>query len=168
LAERASTAREGDSKGSACKPNRGLQNVGESLPLRQAKYKKSRKGLFAFQQLAKLNGKASTKVVYRGVTVIAGNGAPARADMAIVVDGDRIAAIVPVAQLTAAMSAGAEIVDANGQYALQAARDRHAGTRQVCEHRIRERRSAGGHRESSFSELDGQARHALFAQRLSS
>jgi imidazolonepropionase-like amidohydrolase len=77
------------------------------------------------QQMAKLTGRATAKVVYRGVTVIAGNGQPARADMAIVVEGDRIAAIVPVAQLSAAMTTGAEIVDASGQYALPGLIDSH-------------------------------------------
>jgi hypothetical protein len=77
------------------------------------------------QQLAKLTGRATAKVVYRGVTVIAGNGTPAQAGMAIVVDGERIAAIVPMAQLTAAMTDGAEIVDASGQYALPGLIDSH-------------------------------------------
>ncbi|MBV8667258.1 MAG: amidohydrolase family protein [Burkholderiaceae bacterium] len=77
------------------------------------------------QQLAKLTNRATAKVVYRGATLIAGNGQPARADMAIVVDGERIAAIVPAAQLDAALTKGAEMVDVGSSYVLPGLIDSH-------------------------------------------
>ena len=77
----------------------------------------------AQQKLDQASGKATAKVIYRGVTLV-GSGAP-QADMAIVVAGDRIAAIVPAGQLDAATLAGAEIYDAHGLYALPGLIDTH-------------------------------------------
>lgn len=85
------------------------------------------------QKMAKLAGKATGKVIYRGVTLIggsdgddrgAGNKA-ARAGMAIVVDGEKIVAVVPVAELDASVTDGAEIVDAHGLFAIPGLIDSH-------------------------------------------
>ncbi len=77
---------------------------------------------------AKRAGQATGKVIYRGVTLIsAADGATAapRPGIAIVVDGERIQSIVPVAQLTAADSQGAEVVEANNLFAMPGLIDSH-------------------------------------------
>ncbi len=51
---------------------------------------------------------APVRIIFRGATVIDGTGASARAAMAIVVDGERIEAIVPVAELTDELLEGQE------------------------------------------------------------
>ena len=61
---------------------------------------------------------APGRIIFRGPTVIDGTGAAARADMAIVVEGERIEAIVPVAELTDELLADAEVVDATGWFAI--------------------------------------------------
>ena len=58
------------------------------------------------------------RTVFQGATVIDGTGAPAREEMAIVVDGERIEAIVPVAELTDELLEGAELVDASSWFAI--------------------------------------------------
>jgi amidohydrolase family protein len=55
-------------------------------------------------------------VVYSGASVIDGTGNPLRPDMAILVRGERIEAVLPVDQLK--VPAGAEVVNVTGQYAL--------------------------------------------------
>ncbi len=55
-------------------------------------------------------------IVYSGATLIDGTGAPPRPQMAIVTQGERIDAVVPVAELKP--PAGAEIVDASGWHVL--------------------------------------------------
>jgi imidazolonepropionase-like amidohydrolase len=55
-------------------------------------------------------------VVYSGAAVIDGTGAAPRSDMAIVTRGERIEAIMAQGELK--IPAGAEVVDAKGQYAL--------------------------------------------------
>lgn len=55
-------------------------------------------------------------VVYSGATVIDGLGGPVRPDMAILTHGERIEAIVPLAELK--LPPGAEVVDVKDQYAL--------------------------------------------------
>ena len=55
-------------------------------------------------------------VVYSGAAIIDGTGNPPRPHMAIVVRGERIEGVVPVAQLK--VPAGAEVVNVKGQYAL--------------------------------------------------
>jgi hypothetical protein len=80
------------------------------------------------QKLAKLSGKATGKVVYEGATVIsdAGSGkSTALTGMAIVVDGEIIKAIVPAAKLDAAMTDGAEKVDARGLFVIPGLIDSH-------------------------------------------
>ncbi|MES2105983.1 MAG: amidohydrolase family protein [Pseudomonadota bacterium] len=80
-------------------------------------------------KLTRLAGRATARVIYRGVTLIDGVGtgpAPAaRADMAIVVDGERIKAILPTARLDQATADGAEIIDAHGMFALPGLIDSH-------------------------------------------
>ena len=55
-------------------------------------------------------------VVYSGAATIDGTGSPIRPDMAIVVRGERIEAVLPSAQLK--VPDGAKVVDVVGQYAL--------------------------------------------------
>ena len=66
----------------------------------------------------------SKATIYRGAALIDGTGAPARSDVAIVVDGERIRAIVPDAE-AAAHARGAVIIDARGLYALPGLIDSH-------------------------------------------
>ena len=61
---------------------------------------------------------APGRTVFQGATVIDGTGTSARAAMAIVVDGEWIEAIVPVAELTDELLADAEVVDATGWFAI--------------------------------------------------
>jgi len=81
------------------------------------------------QKLDKMAGRATAKVVYRGLTLIDGiakSADPARrTDMAVVVSGDTISAIVPSAELNASMTQGAEIVDAHGLFAIPGLIDSH-------------------------------------------
>jgi imidazolonepropionase-like amidohydrolase len=62
--------------------------------------------------------------VYRGAALIDGTGATLKSDVAIVVDGERIHAIVPDAQATAYLR-GATVIDAHGLYALPGLIDSH-------------------------------------------
>ncbi|HTT84163.1 MAG TPA: amidohydrolase family protein [Rhizomicrobium sp.] len=62
--------------------------------------------------------------VYRGAQVIDGTGAAAKPDMAIVVDGERIRAIVPDSA-AADYARGAGVVDVHGLYALPGLIDSH-------------------------------------------
>ena len=61
---------------------------------------------------------APGRTVFQDATVIDGTGASARAAMAIVVDGERIEAIVPVAEVSDELLADAEVVDATGWFAI--------------------------------------------------
>jgi imidazolonepropionase-like amidohydrolase len=62
--------------------------------------------------------------VYRGMTLIDGTGAAPKADMAIVVDGEHIRAVVPDTQASQYAS-GANVIDAHGQYVLPGLIDSH-------------------------------------------
>eukprot|EP01034_Spumella_vulgaris_P030107 gene30107-37268_t len=66
---------------------------------------------------------ASTQTIYRGATVIDGTGAAPRAEMAIIVEGERIKAILPAAQLAA--SGDAKVYDAQGMYVVPGLIDSH-------------------------------------------
>lgn len=55
-------------------------------------------------------------VVYSGASIIDGTGRPLRRDMAILVHGERIEAVLPADQLKT--PTGAEVVNVKGQYAL--------------------------------------------------
>ena len=70
-------------------------------------------------------GAASGTVIYRGVTVISAEAATARADMAIIIDDDRIRAVVPDGSLRAGDLRGATIHAAHGLYALPGLVDSH-------------------------------------------
>ena len=65
------------------------------------------------------------RAVYRNVTVITPNDSVVRERMAIVVRGERIAAIVPVASLTAAHLDSATVWDGNGAFVLPGLMDAH-------------------------------------------
>ncbi len=61
-------------------------------------------------------------VVYRGATLIDGTGAPARSNVSIVVDGDRIVSVGAAAD---AAPKGARVVDAKGLFVLPGLIDTH-------------------------------------------
>jgi imidazolonepropionase-like amidohydrolase len=65
------------------------------------------------------------RVVYRGATLIDGTGAPPRPDMAVITNGARIEAVLPVARLTRARLRGARIVDLAGRYLMPGLIDSH-------------------------------------------
>ncbi|HLY04134.1 MAG TPA: amidohydrolase family protein, partial [Rhizomicrobium sp.] len=66
----------------------------------------------------------ATVTVYRGATVIDGTGAAPKPDMAIVIRGERIEAIVPDAR-AATYATGATEIDARGLYAIPGLIDSH-------------------------------------------
>lgn len=68
---------------------------------------------------------AGTRTVYRHASLIDGNGGPLRADMAVLTDGERIAAVVPDRALTAAQLQGATEVDLHGEFLLPGYIDSH-------------------------------------------
>lgn len=61
---------------------------------------------------------APTRTIFQGATVIDGTGSGARAGMAIVVEGETITAVVPVADLTEEVREGAAVVDASEWFAI--------------------------------------------------
>jgi imidazolonepropionase-like amidohydrolase len=65
------------------------------------------------------------RVVYRHAALIDGTGAPLRADMAVITDGERISAVVPDKALSAAQLSGARQVDLTGKYLLPGLIDTH-------------------------------------------
>jgi len=81
--------------------------------------------LTPLQQLAKMSGKATATVIYQGVNVFTGNKSPVLSNMAIIVDGDRIKSIIPMAELDHAKYAAAEIVDMPGVFVLPGLIDSH-------------------------------------------
>ena len=68
---------------------------------------------------------AGKRVVYRHANLIDGTGAPLRADMAVLVDGDTIRAVLPDSQLSPGQLQGAESVDLGGRYLLPGLIDSH-------------------------------------------
>jgi len=74
-------------------------------------------------------------VVYRGATLIDGTGGPARAGLSIVVDGGKIAALVPASEPA---PAGAEVVDATGLFVLPGLIDSHVHLATPPDRRIAE------------------------------
>lgn len=66
---------------------------------------------------------AGNQVVYRGVTLIDGTSAAPRTNMAIVVEGERIKAVVPAAQFKA--DPGAQVHDMSGMYVMPGMIDSH-------------------------------------------
>ncbi|MGO4377047.1 amidohydrolase family protein [Pseudoduganella sp. RAF53_2] len=66
---------------------------------------------------------ADKQVIYRGVTLIDGTTAAPRANMAIVVEGERIKSIMPVAEVKPA--GDAQVHDMQGMYAMPGLIDSH-------------------------------------------
>ena len=60
----------------------------------------------------------SARIIFEGVTVIDGTGAGPQTGMAIVVEGEEIVAVVPVAELGDEERDGAEVVDGSAWYAI--------------------------------------------------
>ena len=81
--------------------------------------------LLAFCALALAASAQAQRVVYRGATMIDGTGGPARPNMAVIVSGERIEAVLPAPSLTPAMTDGAEIVDLAGRWLLPGLIDSH-------------------------------------------
>jgi imidazolonepropionase-like amidohydrolase len=81
--------------------------------------------LLAVVALALAASVQAQRVVYRGATVIDGTGAPAAPGMAVIVNGERIEAVLPAARLTPAIAQGAEIVDLSGRWLLPGLIDSH-------------------------------------------
>ncbi|WP_204367584.1 amidohydrolase family protein [Janthinobacterium sp. HH01] len=76
-------------------------------------------------RLNKMAGKASGRVIYRDVTLIDGTDAAPRAGMSIVVNDDRIEAVVPTGQLPADSGDKTRFVDVAGLYAMPGLIDSH-------------------------------------------
>jgi imidazolonepropionase-like amidohydrolase len=68
---------------------------------------------------------AEQRVIYSNATLIDGTGAAPQLGMAVVVDGERIEAVLPAARLTQEMREGARIVDLSGRYLLPGLIDSH-------------------------------------------
>ena len=68
---------------------------------------------------------AGMRVVYRGVTLIDGTGAPPRPDVAVITNGERIEQVLDETALTAEVLAGAEQVDLSGRFLLPGLIDSH-------------------------------------------
>jgi imidazolonepropionase-like amidohydrolase len=65
------------------------------------------------------------RTIYRHAALVDGTGAPLRRDMAVVVEGERIAAVLPDGRLTRRRLAGARQVDLTGRYLLPGLIDSH-------------------------------------------
>lgn len=66
-----------------------------------------------------------TVVLYRGATLLDGTGTPARTSTTIVVDGERIAAVVPDGELPDGLPADAVVVDLAGRHVIPGLIDSH-------------------------------------------
>src|SRR3954466_9010220 len=66
-----------------------------------------------------------SRTIYRHAALIDGTGAPLRRDMAVVVAGERIAAVLPDRLMTRRRLAGARVVDLAGRYLLPGLIDSH-------------------------------------------
>ena len=75
--------------------------------------------------VAEVAGLAQQKTIYRNIVLIDGKGLPPRAQMAILVEDDKISAVKPISQLTPDMLEDATIYDMEGQYALPGLIDSH-------------------------------------------
>lgn len=65
------------------------------------------------------------RVIYTGVTLIDGRGGPAQPGMAVITQGERIAKVLPLAQLDEATRQGATLIDLTGQYLIPGLIDSH-------------------------------------------
>lgn len=79
--------------------------------------------LAAIGVLALAGPAAGQAVLYRNATLIDGTGEPARPSMSVLVDGERIKAVAPAAQLLP--PAGARVVDLTGKHLLPGLIDSH-------------------------------------------
>ena len=70
-------------------------------------------------------GQAPQRTIYRHAALIDGTGAPLRRDMAVVVEGRRIAAVMSDSALTRRRLEGARLVDLSGRYLLPGLIDNH-------------------------------------------
>ncbi len=84
-------------------------------------------------QAVSAGAQAPTRTIFVGATVIDGTGAPALPGMAIVVEGDVIAGILPVEDLAADVREGAEIVDASGWFAIPGLVEAHTHLASVAD-----------------------------------
>ncbi len=84
-------------------------------------------------QAGSAGAQAPTRTIFEGATVIDGTGAPARPGMAIVVEGDVIAGILPVQDLAGDVREGAEIVDASGWFAIPGLVEAHTHLASVAD-----------------------------------
>ncbi|MCY4573603.1 MAG: amidohydrolase family protein [Gemmatimonadetes bacterium] len=112
---------------------------------------------------------APDRTIFEGATVIDGTGAPARPGMAIVVEGDVIAGIVPVRDLSADAREGAEIVDASGWFAIPGLVEAHThlasvADRETAEFILNRQLFAG---ITTVRDMGGDARALIDLQRAS-
>ncbi|MDE2804631.1 MAG: amidohydrolase family protein [Gemmatimonadota bacterium] len=75
-------------------------------------------GLLHAQDVPGAEAEAADRIIFAGATVVDGTGAPPRTDMAIVLEGEEIVAVVPVGELGAELRDGAEVVDASAWFAI--------------------------------------------------
>src|SRR3569833_203403 len=68
---------------------------------------------------------ASNKTLYRDVTLIDGTGAPARAAMDVLVEGERIKSVFPDSARDTALTTGATEVDLHGRFLMPGLIDSH-------------------------------------------
>ena len=78
-------------------------------------------------------GRVPSRTIFEGATVIDGTGAAARPGMAIVVEGDVIAGILPVRELAGGAREGAEVVDASGWFAIPGLVEAHTHLASVAD-----------------------------------
>ncbi len=68
------------------------------------------------------------RTIYSGATLIDGTGGAAQPDMAVLVDGQRITAVLPARALSKAQSEGATLIDLRGRYLIPGLIDTHVHT----------------------------------------
>lgn len=81
----------------------------------------------ALSQAATPSGKASQGklTLFQGATLIDGTGAPPRADMDVLVEGERILRVLPDAELAPAVRAKAKAIDLHGRFLMPGMIDAH-------------------------------------------
>ena len=112
---------------------------------------------------------APGRTIFQGPTVIDGTGAPPRADMAIVLDGELITAILPVSELTEDILANADVVDAGDWFAIPGLVESHTHLATEPDRGIAElvmrRQLFGG--ITTIRDMAGDARSLMELQRAS-
>lgn len=68
---------------------------------------------------------SGTRTVYRHALLIDGTGSPLKRDMAVITDGERIAAVLPDSSLSAAQLEHARVIDLSGSFLLPGYIDSH-------------------------------------------